>query len=103
MTDVNTVTYGRALKIWWSYIWRAIVLMIPVMMVAMIITVWFFPFPKPGDATVVRPDQIPGLMGKAFVLWLFLMVLNIAAQVQAIRWMLKTKWSNFRLQVVSGD
>jgi hypothetical protein len=42
-------------------------------------------------------------LGKSFVLWLLMMTLNIAAQVQAIRWMLKTKWSDFRLQVVSGD
>jgi hypothetical protein len=104
MTDVNTVTYGRALKIWWSYIWRAIVLLIPVCVITMIIMVSFFPFPKPGDAaTFLRPDQIPGMMAKGFVLWLFMMAINIAVQVQAMRWMLKTKWSDFRLQVVSGD
>jgi hypothetical protein len=103
MTDATTATFGNAFKIWWSFVWRATVLMIPVMVIAMIITVWLFPFPKPGDTTVVRPDQIPGLTGKFLVLWLSLMALNIAAQVQATRWMLKTKWSNFRLQVVSGE
>jgi hypothetical protein len=43
------------------------------------------------------------MMAKGFVLWLFMMAINIAVQVQAMRWMLKTKWSDFRLQVVSGD
>ena len=36
-----------------------------------------------------------------FGLWLFMMVFYIAAQVQAMRWMLKTKWSDFRLHPVS--
>ena len=41
------------------------------------------------------------MMSKMFGLWLFMMVLYIGAQVQAVRWMLKTKWSDFRLQAVS--
>ncbi len=41
------------------------------------------------------------MMSKMFGLWLFMMVFYIAAQVQAMRWMLKTKWSDFRLQAVS--
>jgi hypothetical protein len=98
------VTFGRALKIWWSFLWRATVLMIPVMVVAMIISIAIFPFPKPGQpAATLQPDQLPAMMGKAFFLWLFMMSFNIAMQVQAIRWMLKTKWRGFRLQVVSDD
>jgi hypothetical protein len=95
------VSFGRASKIWWSYAWRAIVLMIPVMIVAAVITFSILPFPKAGQAPVLRPDQIPGMMSKMFGLWLFMMVFYIAAQVQAMRWMLKTKWSDFRLQAVS--
>lgn len=101
MTGID-VTFGKALKIWWSYIWRAILLMLPVMIVAMLIAVSILPFPKPGQpASAIRPDQVPGMMSKMFGLWLFMMVLYIGAQVQAVRWMLKTKWSDFRLQAVS--
>ena len=95
------VTFGRALKIWWSYVWRAILLMLPVMVVAMLIIVAILPLPKAGE--VPRPDQIPGLASKMFGLWLFMMVFYIAAQVQAMRWMLKTKWSDFRLQAISDN
>jgi hypothetical protein len=69
--DGIDVTFGRAFKIWWSYAWRAILLMIPVM------------------------------TSKMFGLWVFMMAFYIAAQVQAMRWMLKTKWSDFRLQAIS--
>jgi uncharacterized membrane protein len=96
------VTFGKALKIWWSYVWRAILLMLPVMIVAMVIAISILPFPKAGQsAPVLRPDQLPGMMSRMFGLWLFMMVFYIAAQVQAMRWMLKTKWSDFRLQAVS--
>jgi uncharacterized membrane protein len=100
--SATDVTFGRALKIWWSFVWRAMVLMLPVMIVAMVIAVSILPFPKAGQpAPVLRPDQIPGMTGKMFGLWLFMMVFYIAAQVQAVRWMLKTKWSDFRSQAVS--
>jgi uncharacterized membrane protein len=96
------VTFGRAMKIWWSYVWRAILLMLPVMIVAMVIAISILPFPKAGQPVpTFRPEQIPGMTSKMFGLWLFMMVFYIAAQVQAMRWMLKTKWSDFRLQAVS--
>ena len=102
------VTYGRALKIWWSYAWRTVVLLLPVMFLTMIIMFSvmssIMPFPKPGEPpTPIHPDQVAGMMGKMSFLWLVMMALNITAQVLAMRWMLKTKWSNFRLQVVSDD
>lgn len=76
--------------------------MLPVMIVAMVIAISILPFPKAGQpAPSFRPDQIPGMTNKMFGLWLVMMVFYIAAQVQAMRWMLKTKWSDFRLQAVS--
>ena len=98
--NATEVTYGRALKIWWSYLWRAMVLMIPVMIVAMVISISILPFPKPGQPA---PAFQPGMFGKAFIVWLLIMTLNIAVQVQAMRWMLKTKWSGFRLQAIADD
>jgi hypothetical protein len=72
------------------------------MVVAMVIAISILPFPKAGQPTpVLRPDQIPGMTSKMFGLWVFMMAIYIVAQVQAMRWMLKTKWSDFRLQAVS--
>jgi threonine/homoserine/homoserine lactone efflux protein len=91
------LTFGRAFKVWWSYAWRAFVLGIPVAVVMMI--VWFvllMPyFPHPGQ----RPDPalMQAAMGRFSVLWFVFMFLYIVIQVLAMRWMLKTKWSDFRL------
>jgi hypothetical protein len=102
--DTTSVTYGQALRIWWSYLWRLFVLVIPVMIITMIVVLIIMPFPNPGETPpVVRPDQIPGMMAKMTVLWIFMMALNILGQVQAMRWMLKTRWTGFRLQVISDD
>ena len=80
--SATDVTFGRALKIWWSFVWRATVLMLPVMIVAMVIAVSILPFPKARQpAPVLRPDQIPGMTGEMFGLWLFMMVFYIAAGV----------------------
>jgi hypothetical protein len=57
----------------------------------------------PERVIEARPDQMHGFMGRMSGLWGFLMALNIAAQVLAMRWMLKTKWPDFRLKAVSED
>jgi hypothetical protein len=102
--DITSVTYGQALRIWWSYLWRVFVLLVPVMVITMIALLIIMPFPKPGEPPqAMRPDQIPGMLAKMTVLWIFMMTLNILGQVQAMRWMLKTKWTGFRLQVISDD
>jgi hypothetical protein len=98
--DSTDITFGRAFTIWWSYVWRAFLLMLPVMIVAMVIAIAVLPLPKVGQPAALRPDQVPGMMGKMFCVWLFTMVFYVAAQVQAVRWMLKTKWTGFRLKVV---
>jgi len=97
------VTYGRALKIWWSYLWRAFVLLIPVSILVLPLMLWVIPFPKPGHPTPqMQPNQIAPMLGKMFLIWLLMMALNVLLQVQAMRWMLKTTWRDFRLKVVSG-
>jgi hypothetical protein len=100
--DVVEVTFRRALQIWWSYVWRAFVLAIPLMMVTTPLMFVILPFPKPGQPNaMLAPEQIPGLMAKGMGIWAIMMALNIIAQVFAMRWMLKTKWRDFKLQAVS--
>jgi Na+-driven multidrug efflux pump len=100
--DVVDVTFRRALQIWWSYVWRAFVLVIPIMLVTMPLLFVIMPLPKPGQPNAALPlDQVPALMARATGLWVIMMSLNVIAQVFAMRWMLKTKWRDFRLQAVS--
>lgn len=99
MADVS-ITSGRAFKIWWSYLWRAFVLFIPASVLILPLMFWILPFPTLGQPTPqIQPAQLPAMMGKMFGVWLDMMVLNVLLQVQAMRWMLKTQWRDFRLKV----
>ena len=42
-------------------------------------------------------------MARGMILWVVLMCVAIVAQTVAIRWMLKVRWSDFRLQAVMED
>lgn len=100
MTSVE-VTLSRALKIWWSYTWRAFVLLIPLMAVLDIAMFFILPIAKPGHP--FAPDRLSTITRFGLLIWLPGMVASLALQAQAMRWMLKTRWSGFRLQVVTDD
>lgn len=89
------LTYGRAFKIWWSYVWRSVVLTIPVMFALLILLRFILPFPQPGEG--LGPGGLQAFAGRMFVAWLIIMTTSVLLQVQAMRWMLQTKWSDFRL------
>lgn len=95
------VTYPRAIKIWWSFAWRSFVLLTPAMFAMAIAMFLVFPFPKPGEP--ISPDQAPAFALRGFAIWIVAMAANVLLQVQAMRWMLKTRWSDFRLQAISED
>ena len=95
------ITFGRALKVWWSYAWRAFVLWIPVGLAIAISMFWIFPFPRPGQGWT--PSQVPAMMANGFLIWIMFMAAAIVVQTIAMRWMLKTRWADFRLVAVSGD
>jgi hypothetical protein len=59
------------------------------------------PFPKPGEP--ISPDQAPAFAFRGFSIWIVAMVANVLLQAQAMRWMLKTRWSDFHLQATSDD
>ena len=95
------ITFSRALKIWWSYTWRAFVLLIPLIVVLDIAMYFVMPFPRPGQP--FNPDRVSTMMRFGMLIWVPGMIASLALQAQAMRWTLKTRWSGFRLQAVSDD
>jgi hypothetical protein len=95
------ITFGRALKVWWSYVWRAMVLTIPVYFVLLAFMVSFMLPSMSHPGTKPDPAQFQAMMGKFSFVWLVMMVASLLVQILAMRWMLKTKWSDFRLQPTS--
>ena len=96
------ITIRRALKMWWSFVWRAWVLTMPLAVVALPVMHWLMPIPKPGEPPV-NPVQVPHFFAKFFILWLFLMLGMAFMQALAMRWALKTKWSDFKLIATPSD
>lgn len=96
---VVEITYSRALRIWWSFAWRACVLLLPVMLILDIVLVLIMPLAKLGQPP--DPHHIPGFMLRIFAVWATVMAANILLQAQAMRWMLKTRWAGFRLEAIS--
>lgn len=99
------VTYKRSLKLWWSFVWRGmalmLILMIPMQIVMM--TVVVPNLPKPGAGP---PD--PEKMRQAFkmfaILWPIMFFGMIALQVQGMRWMLRrARWSDFRIVLARSE
>jgi hypothetical protein len=97
------VTFIRAFKIWWSFAWRAFVLWTPVGLFMAFSIRWIL-FPHFGQPSAPQnPSQIPGFMARGMILWVVVMSVAIVVQTLAIRWMLKVRWSDFRLQAVGAD
>jgi hypothetical protein len=94
------ITFARGVKIWWSYMWRALVLIIPLTIVLVPVVMYIVPHPASGAP--VTPDQLHGALSTLRPIWLLTLIVNVLLQVQAMRWMLKTRWSDFRLVTV-GD
>lgn len=98
------ITLLRSIKIWWGFCWRAYVLMLPVMAIIFPLMFFVLPIPKPGEPPQpVDPSTIPGFAGKFFVIWLIMVGGMIFMQCLALRWLFKTKWSDFKLAVLPND
>jgi hypothetical protein len=99
--SVQTVemTFGRALKVWWSYTWRGMVLTIPLSLVMVIFMFFVMPHPVPGQKP--DPAQFRAMFRTLPLFWLIIMVGSVLLQAQAMRWMLKTRWSDFRLEATN--
>jgi hypothetical protein len=99
----------QAFKVWWSYSWRASILVIPLWT---IITAWSLI----GLVSAVQNMQLSGqsldnlnvgkllgLLSGGVSLSILSLVLTGAIQVFAMRWTLNSRWSDFRLKAVPPD
>lgn len=98
------ITFLRSVKIWWGFMWRAWILTMPLALVTFPFMFLLIPFPKLGEPPKpIDPSSIPGLAGKLFIIWVFMMVGMVVMQSFAMRWLLKTKWSDFSLVAVPNE
>jgi hypothetical protein len=99
------ITFRRALKVWWSFTWRNIVLSIPLWVVATLamyrMMIWIRPLPTPGMPAAQA--QIIHSVHTISALWPLMMLASFLIQIYALRWALKTRWSDFRLHAVTED
>lgn len=103
------MTLMQAFKVWWSYSWRASILVIPLWT---IITVWSLI----GIVSALQNMQLSGqgleglnigqltrLASGGMTLSILSLALTAAIQVFAMRWTLNSRWSDFRLKAVPPD
>jgi hypothetical protein len=102
MTTVE-MTYQRSVKVWWSYTWRLLLLLIPVSVVLVVanllLMLWIAPLPP-------RAVPLPHMMHSVKTLYAvvpFGLLVAACAQIIALRWALRVRWSEFRLDAVTGD
>ena len=100
------MTLMQAFKVWWSYSWRASILVIPL---TIIMTAWSLAGILPTlekmmqsgqSASDLNIDQLMRLATGGTTLLIVSMVLITAVQVFAMRWALNSSWSDFRLKAV---
>ena len=103
------MSFMQAFKVWWSYSWRASILVIPL---AIIMTAWSLA----GLFTTVQGmlqsgqslsnlniDQLAHLASGGVSMGILSMVLTAVIQIFAMRWTLNSRWSDFRLKAVPPD
>jgi hypothetical protein len=95
--------------VWWSYSWRASILVIPL---AIIMTAWSLAglfsivqnMAQSGqNLSNLNIDQLTRLASGGVGLWILSLILTAAIQVFAMRWTLNSRWSDFRLKAVPPD
>jgi hypothetical protein len=99
----------QAFKVWWSYSWRASILVIPLWTIMM---VWSLV----SIVSVLQNMQLSGqgleslsigqltrLASGGMTLSILSLALTAAIQIFAMRWTLNSRWSDFRLKAVPPD
>jgi len=103
------MTLMQAFKVWWSYSWRASILVIPL---AIIMTAWSLAglfstvenMVQSGQSlSNLNVDQLTRLASGGVAMWILSLVLTAVIQVFAMRWTLNSRWSDFRLKAVPPD
>src|SRR5215469_6506452 len=103
------MTLMQAFKVWWSYSWRASLLVIPLWT---IVTIWSLM----GLVSTVQDMQLSGrgldslsigqvsrLLSGGMTVSILFMLLTAVIQVYAMRWTLNSRWSDFRLKAVPPE
>ena len=99
----------QAFKVWWSYSWRASILVIPL---GIIMTAWSLvglvstveKMLQSGQSlSNLNIEQLAGLVSGGTTLFVLSVVLTGVIQVFAMRWALNSRWSDFRLKAVPPD
>jgi hypothetical protein len=86
------LTFTRSLKIWWSFIWRYFILSVPSAILLSIVVFALGLIPQRGESLSEG--------GGAFTLiTVFSLICMITLQAMALKWTLKTRWSDFSLTV----
>lgn len=107
------MTLMQAFKVWWSYSWRASLLVIPL---AIFMTAWSLIglFSSLGgslspqglsnlNVSNLNVEELTRLLSGGVTMWVVSMVLTAAIQVFAMRWTLNSRWSDFRLKAVPPE
>lgn len=92
------LTYMRALKVWWSFLWRTWLLMIPVMIVSVL--VMFLIFWLTGSFEAFRNPEAgkaPFGLGAMALMYAVFLPLMLLLQAFTMQLALKVKWSDFQL------
>lgn len=103
------MTLMQAFKVWWSYSWRASILVIPL---GIIMTAWSLIGLIPTVTKMMQSgqgvenlniDQLTRLASGGVGMWILSLVLTAVIQVYAMRWTLNSRWSDFRLKAVPPE
>lgn len=103
------MTLMQAFKVWWSYSWRASILVIPLWtlatawsLIGLVSAVQNMQLSEQGLDSM-NIGQLMRLASGGVTLSILFMVLTAAIQVYAMRWTLNSRWSDFRLKAVPPD
>jgi hypothetical protein len=106
------MTLMQAFKVWWSYSWRASILVIPLWI---IITVWSLvglwsavqnmqaSGTSLDNLSITQLTHLASVVSGGVTLSILSMLLTAAIQVFAMRWTLNSRWADFRLKAVPPD
>ena len=103
------MTLMQAFKVWWSYSWRASILVIPLAVVMTAISLAGLIATVQGmlqsgqSLSSLNIDQLTHLVSGGFTMGILSMVLTAVIQIFAMRWTLNSRWSDFRLKAVPPD
>ena len=110
MNNVD-ITFLRAFKIGWSFAWRFIVLKCPVLLIEGLL-VKFFAAPKLDELALAvhngaTSDFFKNYFDYALMtfgwIWFVISLFTFLTFFLALKWTLKTTWSDFRIAVVTPN